>query len=82
MHLVSKLQPDPTSSPQEEVGSNMVVKVDPGHLRSCVQDLQQNVVSVIIRFCNVHENSFDRFQEGCYSAKLTSFRNVGLSGLW
>ena len=30
VHLVFKLQPDPTSSPGEEIYSNVVLKVDPG----------------------------------------------------
>ncbi len=34
------------------------------------------------RLCSVHDNRSDKFQEGCNSAKLTSFRNVGLSGFW
>ena len=82
VHLVFKLQPDPASSPGKEVGSDMVVKVDPGHLCSRIQDLQQVVVSVIVSLCNMRDNSSHKFQEGFYGAELTSFRNVGLSGLW
>ena len=82
VHLVFKLQPDPASSPGKEVGSDMVVKVDPGHLCSRIQDLQQVVVSVIVSLCNMRDNSSHKFQEDFYGAKLTSFRNVGLSGLW
>ena len=82
VHLVFKLQPDPASSPGKELGSDMVVKVDPGHLCSRIQDLQQVVVSVIVSLCNMRDNSSHKFQEDFYGAKLTSFRNVGLSGLW
>ena len=43
----------------------MVVRVDPGHKCSRIQDLQQRVVSVIISLCNVHmhNTSFDKLQE-------------------
>ncbi len=44
--VVSKLQPDPASSPGEVVGGDVVVKVDPRHLRSRIQDLQQNVATI------------------------------------
>ncbi len=30
------------------------------------------------RLCNVHDDSFDTFQEGCNSAKLTSLKKCGL----
>ena len=76
MRLVSKLQPDPASSPGKEVGSDMVVKVD---LCSRIQDLQQVVVSVIVSLCNMRDNSSHKFQEGFYGAKLTSFRNLWAS---
>jgi len=46
VHLVSKLQPDPASSPGEKVGGHVVVKVDPRLLRSRIQDLQQNVATI------------------------------------
>ena len=63
MHLVFKLQPDPASSPGKEVGSDMVVKVDPGHLCSRIQDLQQVVILVIVSLCNMRDNSSHKFQE-------------------
>ena len=65
VHLVFKLQPDPASSPGKQVGSDMVVKVDPGHLCSRIQDLQQVVVSVIVSSCNMRDN-----------IALTNFRKV------
>ncbi|DBA69501.1 TPA: hypothetical protein ACH3X2_012777 [Trebouxia sp. C0005] len=80
--LVFKVQPEPTSTPGEEVCGNVIVKVDSGLQRSCIQHLQQKNVSVMVRLCNVHDNSFDIHREGCGGAKLTSFTDVGLSGLW
>jgi len=46
VHLVSKLQPNAASSPGEKIGGDLVVKVDPRHLCSRIQDLQQNVATI------------------------------------
>jgi len=80
VHLVSKLQPDAASSPGEKLVamwlSKLTLAICAAVFKICSRTLPQ------FRLCNVHDNSFDTFQEGCNSAKLTSFRNVGLSGFW
>ncbi len=52
--------------------SKLTLAICAAVFRICSRTLPQ------FRLCNAHDNSFDTFQEGCNSAKLTSVKNAFL----